>query len=194
MELKRIYHQGDLERYIQEKKLALENAKAQALTLNVSEELTNEIAKRIVDEKAAIQPPRIERLLLAHTGTNPAQHFSLDLAITLLTCGLMEIEGHQLTLHVEHNGAAVALQYRIQREPGRYCLHCDAKLEGDEGGQMARLHVAQKHANTPSPDPVVPAGYIWLKHYECVLADDQHAKFRHQPGRVYRYPVEVRNG
>ena len=88
----------------------------------------------------------------------------------------MEMDGDTLTFHVYPED----LEYTVKRTPGRYCLHCGEKLTDDAGGEMARLHVVQFHAGTPSPSASNPSGYEAINYFECVLNDDQHEKFKKQ--------------
>ncbi|MCI0517231.1 MAG: hypothetical protein L0Y45_05280, partial [Woeseiaceae bacterium] len=80
------------------------------------------------------------------------------------------------------------LRYTIKRRPGRYCLHCGAALANDSKGDLARLHVAEKHAGVASPNPRVPAGYENLTYFECVLDAVQHEKYRVKSGSQHRAP------
>lgn len=128
-----------------------------------------------VDEKGdCCNPPPLDYLSLANTGVKPEQHFSTDLVVEGLNAGLMAIDDDVLTLNCHPE----PLRYIIKRRPGRYCLHCGEKLGDDNGGTLARLHVAEKHAGKPSPDANTPAGYVALNHFECVLDTKQHDKYR----------------
>lgn len=186
MELKRIYDPADLQRFQAEQAAALQEARAQITAMQIPAELQEEFASRMVQARA-LRPPQVSGFQLGHTGVTSAQNFSTDFVTEMLQAGIMELHENQLGFHVSHEGKAITLNYTILRTPGRYCLHCNEKLEGDEGGQMARLHVAQNHAGAASPDAEQPAGYVWLKHFECVLDKKQHAKYQRQPGVVYAY-------
>lgn len=177
MELKRQYDDEDLQRYKDEKEAALQGSKEQVAVLNLPDELVEDFAKKLVERKN-IQQPKISSLLLMHTGTVPEQNFSTDFVTEYLKLGLMELSSDVLTFHVVHDGNDVALAYQVKRTPGRYCLHCGEKLESDETGELARLHIALNHAGVESPDASVPAGYVWLKHFECVLDASQHETFK----------------
>ena len=59
------------------------------------------------------------------------------------------------------NGDAV---FRIVTQPGYYCSHCGAKLDGGSDGVEQKKHLAEKHTGvdgkvTKSPDPDNPSGY-----------------------------------
>lgn len=192
MELKRQYDPTDLQRYKAEQESELQKAREQLSGLKYDEALTDVLAKEIVARKS-IKPPKVISLLLGHTGNSPEQNFSTDLVTEMIQLSLMELNGDTLLFHVFHAGQPVELRYYVQRTPGRYCLHCNEKLEGDENGEMARLHVAMQHAGVPSPDKNVPAGYVWLKHFECVLDTQQHELYKKIPGAVTQY-VEVQHG
>jgi hypothetical protein len=129
----------------------------------------------------------LDYISLAHTGVNPEQNFSIQLVTEGLKSGSMEIHDAELILRVHPED----LRYTIKRTPGRWCLHCGKKLPDDTGGEMARLHIAQYHAGTASPDPSTPSGYVALNHFECVLNDKQHKKFRvKQPTRAPQFPLK----
>lgn len=145
------------------------------------------LLKRIYKEPRDEQSPELDYLSLANTGTTPDQNFSVKLVTDMLGAGLMEIHDDELILRVHPED----LHYTIKRTPGRYCLHCGEKLQDDQSGQMARLHIAMKHAGVESPDPDNPAGYIALNHFECVLNAEQHEKFRvREPARAPHFPLK----
>jgi hypothetical protein len=121
----------------------------------------------------------------ADTGTTPEQNFSVDLVVGAMEQGWMSLEGNQLLVSVEPE----VLRYEVLRQPGRYCCHCDEKLQDDEKGNLARLHVASKHRGQASPDPNSPAGYVKLNHFACRLNAEQHERFRvKNVGRAPVYP------
>lgn len=115
----------------------------------------------------------LDYISLAHTGVQAEQNFSVGLVTQGLTEGWIDISGDTLILKAVPEN----LQYTIRRQPGRYCLHCGEKLVDDEGGQMARLHVATHHKGAPAISGN-PAGYEKINHFECVLSDDQHERYR----------------
>ncbi|HXF44869.1 MAG TPA: hypothetical protein VNK91_02005 [Burkholderiaceae bacterium] len=121
-----------------------------------------------------LDPPQIEAVECKNTGWSPAQNFSEGIVEVGVTEGWMVIGKDTITLRVRPE----PLVYTIQRMPGRYCLHCGEKLPDDERGVFARAHLAQAHPEQPSPDPAVPAGYVKVNAYECVLDSAQHAKYR----------------
>ncbi len=149
--------------------------------------LIKRIYKKPVNENVeCLNPPPLDYLSLANTGANPEQNFSIQRVTEGLSAGLMRIDGDVLTLDVHPE----PLRYTILRHPGRYCLHCGEKLGDDQGGAMARLHVAEKHAGVPSPDANTPAGYVWLLHFECVLDAGQHEKYRvKKKARAPHFPL-----
>lgn len=55
------------------------------------------------------------------------------------------------------------VKYRVVRERGRHCAHCDEKLVDDDNGpspgSAVRAHVANEHAGEISPDPENENGY-----------------------------------
>lgn len=48
-----------------------------------------------------------------------------------------------------------SVEFEIVRPPGYYCCHCGAALADGAG----KDHVAARHKDEKSPDPVNPAGY-----------------------------------
>jgi hypothetical protein len=109
-----------------------------------------------------------------HTGARPEQNFSGGLIEAGVSEGWMSLTKGKLILHVKPE----ELVYTITRAPGRYCCHCGEKLPDDATGEMARAHLAEKHKQQKSPDPSNPAGYCMLNHYECVLEEALHEKYR----------------
>ena len=127
-----------------------------------------------VVDKVTGQSIEIDYIALAHTGIEPEQNFSTKLVVDFMKQGFIEIKDETLILHVHPED----LIYNIKRRPGRYCLHCVEKLPDDEKGELARLHILEKHKGILSPDPNNPSGYIALNHFECVLSAKQHEKFK----------------
>ncbi len=111
-------------------------------------------------------PKILDYLALAHTGTSLNQNFSTRLVTDFMTSGVISIEGDVLILDLRPE----PLRYAILRRPGRYCLSCGEKLADDEGGALARLHVAEKHDGL--------AAYEQINHFECALDARQHEKYR----------------
>lgn len=186
MLLKRIYEEADLERYRQEKDAATQEAKEKLKDIDLSPDLLETFVRQMVDQKN-IQPPKLDYISLANTGTTPEQNFSTTLVTEGLQSGLMEINDDELVFHVFPED----LIYTIKRTPGRYCLHCGEKLENDATGELARLHIAMKHAGVPSPIQSVPAGYEAINHFECVLDTNQHEKYRvKNPARAPYFPTK----
>lgn len=116
----------------------------------------------------------LDHIVVEHTGIQEAQNFSTGLVVEALKAGWMELAKGKLILKAEPED----LKYTILREPGRYCLHCQAKLPDDEKGELAQIHVLTEHPGAASPDPSSPAGYIKINAYECMLDPKQHARFK----------------
>lgn len=129
-------------------------------------------------EGECLNPPPLDYVALAHTGTDRRQRFSERLIRTAIAEGWCSIAAGMLTLHVEPGD----LVYTIERTPGTYCCHCGERLDGE-----ARAHVAQRHAGLASPDPSNPAGYERVNAYECVLDERQHERYRARPGRPLKF-------
>jgi hypothetical protein len=132
------------------------------------------LAEGVIATINSDSPAELDYLALAHTGVEPEQNFSTSLVVDNVKCGLMEIKDEKLIFHVHPED----LVYKIKRRPGRYCLHCGEKLPDDEKGELARLHIVEKHLGLKSPDPNNPSGYVALNHFECVLDEKQHNKFK----------------
>jgi len=76
--------------------------------------------------------------------------------------GWLTRDKDRLTIHC----ADPPVVYRIIRQPGYYCCHCDQALDDSPTGQ---LHVSTAHAGSISPDPNNPSGYRWDLYYRCVM-------------------------
>lgn len=130
---------------------------------------------------------KLDYISLGHTGHSPEQNFSTSLVVEMLTAGIMEIHDSELFFKVHPE----TLRYTTKRVPGKYCCHCGEKLPDDAAGDMARLHVATKHAGHTSPSKANPAGYEAIHYYECVLDAKQHAEFKKKAGEAAtRFPVK----
>jgi len=57
--------------------------------------------------------------------------------------------------------------YKILRRPGRYCCHCGQKLEDDDIGSLARIHLLAMHTDKASPDRENPSGYRRDSFFAC---------------------------
>lgn len=122
---------------------------------------------------------------LAHTGIQAEQNFSVGLVTRGVSDGYIDVIGDTLTLKAVPEN----LGYAVRRQPGRYCLHCGEKMIDDDGGQMARLHVALRHKDAPAPAGN-PAGYEKINHFDCVLDADQHEKYRvKEKARAPNFPL-----
>lgn len=140
-----------------------------------------------VDKKGVCtnQPP-IDYVSLYHTGVDVNQNFSIDLVTDALKNKWATLKGDKLTLLV----CPENLKYKILREPGRYCCHCGEKLQDDDKGSMARLHIANKHPDKESPDPKNTSGYCKINYFECVLDAKQHDKYRvKEPTKAPHFPM-----
>lgn len=187
MKVKRIFDKKDLARYEAEREKAYQEERAKLAGTAGMDEVEIETLALQRAEKRTIAPPKLDYISLADTGTTPEQNFSDTLVLDGLRNNIIEIHDDELLLHVHPE----TLRYAINRSPGRYCLHCGERLEGDENGTMARLHVEMKHHGVASPDPTIPAGYVWLKEYQCVLNAEQHKKFCvTEPARAPHYPLK----
>lgn len=151
--------------------------------------------KKVDKKGVCTNPPPLDYVSLAHTGVSPNQNFSIHFVVNAIKEGWLEMRDDTLELHV----CPETLKYKILRGPGRYCCHCDEKLQDDETGIMARLHIAQEHKGEASPDENYSAGYEKLNCFECVLESAQHARHKkHDVTKHHRFPRqeegEVSNG
>lgn len=120
------------------------------------------------------QPPRITALEVLHTGVSAKQKFSTGFIDWGVQAGFMTLSKGAIILHTEPE----ELNYKILKGPGRYCCHCGEKLDDDAIGEIARLHVKQRHEAKTSPDATNPAGYVMRSSYKCVLDAKQHERWR----------------
>ena len=127
-----------------------------------------------LSEGDCLNPPPLAFVELKHTGTTPDQNFSQDLIEHGMREGWVKFDQGKLLLDVKPE----VLRYTVKRTPGRWCLHCGVSLIEDGTGALSRAHVKAEHDGVASPDPSVPAGYIKIHAYECVLDSTQHAKFK----------------
>lgn len=138
--------------------------------------------KKIYEKGAVV------RWAIGHTGTDARQNFAENIITDGLAGGYMSIADGVLTIRAEPED----LRYKILRGPGHYCVFDGAKIEDaraeagrDADGNIitrARRYVLEKFGDQKSPHPEWPAGYAWLRHYECELEPAQHRKFKAQPG------------
>lgn len=133
--------------------------------------------------------PVCTHVVVKHTGTSPEQNFSSRLVAQAIGECWMSIDGDRLGILAEPE----PLQYRIVRVPGTYCVHDGQRIPisdiaRDERARtgVGRLSAAEAQAylaahgfaGKASPDPAHPSGYQVIDHYECVLAAEQHARFK----------------
>lgn len=168
MELKMFYVKEDLERWNLEREVA-----RQRILLELGPGTDERVVRDRLD-KEPIAPPKIDYISLGHTGTDPEQHFRTDMVTEMVEKGFMKISGDELIFYLYPE----TLYYEILRRPGRYCCHCGQKLPDDTKGELARLHIAEYHAGTASPNPEHPAGYEWITYFDVVLNKDQHEQYR----------------
>jgi hypothetical protein len=100
-------------------------------------------------------------------GATPNQHFTPKFVEAGLTQGWIDLDAKKGTLTV--NGENRSVGYIVKRLPGHYCLTCGEKLESDDKGTMARLHLLTVHKGEKlRTTPEWPAGYERINYYECV--------------------------
>lgn len=115
-----------------------------------------------------------EGISVIHTGVARLQNFSRRFVETGIVQGWLTLSRGALTLHAQEED----LQYRILGMPGRYCLHCGLHWPGDPTGAETRAHISAEHAGMVSPDPQWPQGYRATESYECLLSEEQHARWK----------------
>jgi hypothetical protein len=189
MYLRKFFEDEDLQRYKREKEDARQKEISRLKSANsgLDSETIERIAKEVAD-KAPIAPPKLAYVSLAHTGFEAQQNFSAKLVTELVKAGIMKLSGDELTLTVMTDGGFMDLSYEVLLKPGRYCLHCDEKLDDDPGGTLARLHMATNHNGIPSPVPDEPSGYVWNTGFICRLDEQQHTQYKvRRPGAVYSF-------
>ena len=188
MKLKRMYNPQDLERFKSERLAAIQALKGElaAKVANLPPTVIEQMATATVDQRNEIPVPRVDYLSLGDTGTTPEQRFTPAFVTEGLNAGWIELAGDEIILRAYPED----MRYQVARQPGRYCLHCGEKLADDAIGEMARLHIAQKHNGVASPDPNTPAGYVMLNYFECVLNAEQHEKYKAKPGVAPTYPAK----
>lgn len=104
-------------------------------------------------------------------GASQDQHFAPDLVEQGLRQGwiLLDLDpkkGKPATLTIKATNGDYP--YEVVRLPGYYCLHCAEKIDFDDKGVNARIHVASKHAGKASPDANWPHGYERINYFDCV--------------------------
>jgi hypothetical protein len=139
--------------------------------------------------------PKVIGLKLRHTGTDAEQNFSTELVAELIAGGLMKLEANKLTLLT----TGEPLVYTVKRRPGYYCCHdgkpipiSDFALREMLTTGVGKLVAAEARAylkahgfeGKPSPSASSPAGYECINHFECVLDEKQHAKYKAVKGAL----------
>lgn len=112
------------------------------------------LLKRLYDDHGKICGVRVLR-------AGAVQHFSPRIIEQGVAAGWLSMVDGLLTVN-GHDGPVV---YRIERTPGYYCCHCQAKLSDQT---EARAHVTADHGGAASPDASNPAGYRRDNFFACV--------------------------
>lgn len=118
------------------------------------------LLKRLYDRTGDV--PRLIGLKVRHAG--PRQKFTVLMVEELMRDGLMTMEDNTLILL----GEPKRLRYRIIRQPGFHCCHCNLALDGSA---EARQHVAA-HDTSVIADPQNPSGYRLDHFYDCIREAD----------------------
>jgi hypothetical protein len=131
------------------------------------------------DERGELlNPPELRAISIQNTGPEPEQNFSRRVIEAGIAEGWISMGQGKITIHgVDETEAPADLVYTVLHMPGTYCCHCNMKLDDDPSGASSRAHVADRHGDTPSPDPQNPVGCRVTTAYECVLDPEQHARF-----------------
>jgi len=141
------------------------------------------LLKRLYDTPAEGGAARLAGVAVIHTGTHEGQNFAPRYVERAVSEGWMSLSRGTLTIHA----AGADLVYKIVRGPGRWCCHCGEKLPDDDHpkGELARQHVAEKHAGKKSPDPSNPAGYVLVSGEQCTGDAATHKKYKAKPGEPW---------
>jgi hypothetical protein len=148
--------------------------------VNTRSKETGQLVDSSKPEGACLNPPPFKGIAIGHTGIDAEQNFSERLVRGAVKEGWMTLSKGKLVLHSMTDD----LSYAIKRGPGRFCSHCGCELDTDKDAQA---HVASVHAGAKSPDAQNPAGYEKVDGYECVLAADQHKKYRSDGSPVHKF-------
>ncbi len=120
---------------------------------------------RKVADKSGPDPAEGEAWPLDHVkvlDAPPKQNFSPGYLEGALAEGLISISKGVIEFHT-----VPPVSYAIVAQPGVYCCHDGAKLDG--GNEIAQAYVSEHFPNEPSPDPENPAGYRYDNFFACEL-------------------------
>jgi hypothetical protein len=105
----------------------------------------------------------------------PRQKFSQEQIDEGLRVGYIVMTGNV----IEVRGVNASAKYRVVREPGFYCCHDGARLEGDprsvddcRSNASRKEYVAKNFPGVPSPDAQNPSGYLGTTTFECERIGD----------------------
>lgn len=141
--------------------------------------------------------PRCTGVELRHTGTHAEQNFPMKVVLQAVAEGWMEVVPMARLILLKTDVGV--LRYAIKREPGHYCCHNGERIPISDLAQRERMttgigRLSAKEARAymdaagfsgvPSPDPQNPSGYMVLDHYECVLEEESHTKYKAVPGAL----------
>lgn len=112
-----------------------------------------------------------------HTGTSPEQNFSHRLVENGVADGWIEMGGSSLVIKTDGE----PLRYEIKRTPGYYC-----SSTGERIPVSAMAWASQRRGELASREAMfwlakagkAPTDYEVTNAYECVLAREQHDRFR----------------
>lgn len=172
LELKRIYEKDPVMPVLRARRSELQKG-IEAMTgllPTVAPELTALLEaeiKKAAEEIRNIRAEQEKRFVgvevLRVGGKGGLQHISPNIIEGGVSEGWLSMGDGRITIHAESGDVAL----KIVQRPGRYCCHCEEKLDDDARGEAARAHVMTHHAGTESPDKQNPAGYCCINAYVC---------------------------
>ena len=131
--------------------------------------------KRLYDDAG-----RVSRVEIRHTGLSAEQNFSRRLVLQACGDGWMRLTGDQIVVV----GEPEDLVYTILRAPGYYCISTGERIPVSQlAWEQAVSQPAAVLAAAEARAWLAGAGlasndYEVTMAYECVLAEQQHEKFR----------------
>jgi hypothetical protein len=166
MELKREYQKNN------DGNVIYSNDKGKSLIRIISHEGTNyhDLNGKLVcavPEAPTGYAPRVVGVTFKKLPTNGKVNFSTRLVEEALWQGWMTRVENALVIVDIATGERYS--FHIDKEPGRYCLHCEEKLKDDGTGALARIHVTTKHGGKPTNDINDNSGYVCNNHYVTTL-------------------------
>lgn len=174
MELKKHYEPTALAtwRALVDKRVSVVRA-----ALGLAEDDARKVALVMPDIESASQAIPVTHVEIHDTGGSPEQNFSHRFVESGVAAGWLTLADNTLTVRAEPE----SLIYSLKRRPGYYCKSSGERIPiSDTSWNSARRDKlayaeAQRWLAANGKDRV---DYDVTNSYECVLGDQQHAKFR----------------